>query len=142
MWETWVWFLGQEDPLEKGKATHSSILAWRIPWTVDGVTKSQTGLSDFHIHFHEKKLAQGRKHIQDEVNYAIILWNFREELYFQFNTKKDTQLVFPNIPISPLITLEVLFCIDWSQILNSTLHVYLCLIILQDFYSTIGYQDI
>ena len=34
MWETWVWSLGWEDPLEKGKATHSSILAWRIPWTV------------------------------------------------------------------------------------------------------------
>ena len=31
--ETWAWFLGQEDPLEKGMATHSSILAWRIPWT-------------------------------------------------------------------------------------------------------------
>ena len=34
MWDTWVQFLGWEDPLEKGKATHSSILAWRIPWTV------------------------------------------------------------------------------------------------------------
>ena len=34
MWETWVPSLGWEDPLEKGKATHSSILAWRIPWTV------------------------------------------------------------------------------------------------------------
>ena len=32
--ETWVQSLGQEDPLEQGKATHSSILAWRIPWTV------------------------------------------------------------------------------------------------------------
>ena len=32
--ETWVWSLGWEDPLEKGKAIHSSILAWRIPWTV------------------------------------------------------------------------------------------------------------
>ena len=31
--ETWIWSLGQEDPLEKGLATHSSILAWRIPWT-------------------------------------------------------------------------------------------------------------
>ena len=31
--ETWVCFLGQEDPLEKEMATHSSILAWRIPWT-------------------------------------------------------------------------------------------------------------
>ena len=32
-WETWVWSLGWEDPLEKGKATHSSTLAWRSPWT-------------------------------------------------------------------------------------------------------------
>ena len=49
MWETWVRTLGQEDRLEKGMATHSSILACRIPmdrgaWqaTVYGVTKSQT----------------------------------------------------------------------------------------------------
>ena len=34
MQETWVPSLGWEDPWEKGKATHSSILAWRIPWTV------------------------------------------------------------------------------------------------------------
>ena len=47
MHETWVQSLGWEDPLEKGMATHSSILAWRIDrggrWaTVHGVTKSQT----------------------------------------------------------------------------------------------------
>ena len=34
MQETWVLSLGWEDPLENGMATHSSILAWRIPWTV------------------------------------------------------------------------------------------------------------
>ena len=34
MRETWVQYLGWEDPLEKGKATRSSILAWKIPWTV------------------------------------------------------------------------------------------------------------
>ena len=33
MWETWVQSLGREDPVEEGMATHSSILAWRIPWT-------------------------------------------------------------------------------------------------------------
>ena len=43
MRETWVQSLGWEDPLAKGKATHSSILAWRI--------LIQTGLSDFHFHF-------------------------------------------------------------------------------------------
>ena len=33
LWETWIRFLGQEDSLEEEVATHSSILAWRIPWT-------------------------------------------------------------------------------------------------------------
>ena len=43
MQETWVQFLGWEDPLEKEMATHSSILAWRIPWTeeTDGLTFTQ-----------------------------------------------------------------------------------------------------
>ena len=49
--ETPVRFLGREDPLEKGRATHSSILAWRIRWTtVHGVEKSRPRLSDFHFH--------------------------------------------------------------------------------------------
>ena len=47
MWETWVLSLGWEDPLEKGKATHSSILAWRI---AKKITKSQTQLSHFYFH--------------------------------------------------------------------------------------------
>ena len=49
MRDTWVRSLGWEDHLEKGKATHSSILAWRIPWTVHGVAKSRTRLSDFYF---------------------------------------------------------------------------------------------
>ena len=53
MRETWVQSLGREDPLEKEMATHSSILAWRIPWTeepggllVHGPAESRTRLSD------------------------------------------------------------------------------------------------
>ena len=53
VWAIWVWSLGWEDPLEVSMATHSSILAWRIPmdrgaWqaTVHGVAKRQTRLSD------------------------------------------------------------------------------------------------
>ena len=49
MQDTWIPSLGWEDALEKGKATHSSMLAWRISWTIHGVVKSQTGLSDFHF---------------------------------------------------------------------------------------------
>ena len=49
--ETWVQSLDWEDPLEKGMATHSSILAWRTPWTekpgrVQSIAKSRTRLSD------------------------------------------------------------------------------------------------
>ena len=40
MQETQVQFLGQEDPLEKGMATHPSILAWRFPWTEELVSYS------------------------------------------------------------------------------------------------------
>ena len=52
MWETWVQSLGWEDPLDEGLATHSSILAWRIPmdrgtWAaVHGVTKTWPLLSN------------------------------------------------------------------------------------------------
>ena len=57
MQETRVQSLGQENPLEKGMANHSSILAWRIPWTeepdwwatVHGVAKSWTRLSDYIV---------------------------------------------------------------------------------------------
>ena len=68
MQETGVQSLGGEDPLEKGMATHSSILTWRISWTEEpgrlqsrGLQKvrHQTQLSDFHFHFQnlqEKKV--------------------------------------------------------------------------------------
>ena len=53
MQEMWVWSMGQEDPPEREMATHSSILAWRIPWTEEpgrlqsmGLQKSQTWLTD------------------------------------------------------------------------------------------------
>ena len=56
MQETWVQSLGWEDLLEKGMTTHSSTLAWRIPWTEElgrlesmGVTESQTQLRSEHI---------------------------------------------------------------------------------------------
>ena len=66
--QTWVQSLGWEDPLEEGMATHSSILAWRIPmdrgaWlaAVHGVAKRRIRLSDFTLTFHfpalEKEMA-------------------------------------------------------------------------------------
>ena len=57
MQETQIRSLGQEDPLEKGMAIHSSILAWTVPWTEEpgglqslGVTKNRTQLSNYHCY--------------------------------------------------------------------------------------------
>ena len=56
MWETWVRSLGREDPLEKEMVTHSSILAWRIPWTEELGGLQSTGLKELdtteRLHFH------------------------------------------------------------------------------------------
>ena len=61
MQETWVRSLSREDPLEKEMTTHSSTLAWRIPWReepgrliVHGVAKSWTQLSDFTLTFKKR----------------------------------------------------------------------------------------
>ena len=56
MQEMWVQFLGLEDPLEKEMATHSIILAWRIPWTEEPVRLQSMGLKELdmteHTHTH------------------------------------------------------------------------------------------
>ena len=58
MQETWVQFLGQEDPMEKEMATHSSILAWKIPWIEEPGRLQSTGSQELdttwrlnHNHF-------------------------------------------------------------------------------------------
>ena len=57
--ETWVRFLGQQDPLEEGTATHSCILVWKIPWTEESgelqsrVTKSDTTEASWHTHTYQ-----------------------------------------------------------------------------------------
>ena len=49
MQETWVRFLGQEDPLEKEMATHSSILVWEIPWTEEPGGLQSMGLQELDM---------------------------------------------------------------------------------------------
>ena len=57
MWATWVRSLGQEDPLDKEMATHSSILAWRILWTEELGGLQSTGCKESdtteRLHFHQ-----------------------------------------------------------------------------------------
>ena len=67
--EMWVQFLGQEDPLEKEMATHSSVLAWRIPWTEEpgglqvlGVSQSQTRLKQLSSSSSSMSIPLGTKY--------------------------------------------------------------------------------
>ena len=72
MLETWVQSLSWEDPLEKGTASHSSILAWRIPWTVvHGVAKTWTRLSDFHFQNNSQCIGPFSEGKQESVWYEI-----------------------------------------------------------------------
>ena len=96
MWETWVWFLGWEDPRDKGTATYSSILAWRIPWTVYSlwVTKSQTGLSNFHSLSHrpwnfKHLLAITHLSVKNN-NYMHTSCLVHNRLYFTCNSSKNS----------------------------------------------------
>ena len=75
MWETWVWFLGWENPLEKGTVTHSIILSWSIPWTIQSMGSQKVGHNWATFTF--------------VVNYLLLLnnyliWNFPYS-YYQCN---------------------------------------------------------
>ena len=76
MWETWVGSLGWEDPLEKEMATHSSILAWRIPWTEEPGGLQSVGLQrvgqterlHFHFSLHPRRIVtQGTITYSDDI---------------------------------------------------------------------------
>ena len=90
MQETWVKSLGWED----GTATHSSILAWKIPWTdtVHRVTKSRTRLSNFHFHhansLHENNLHENRTGVSKK----LIIGEIRE--------KKESRSAFSQVNAS------------------------------------------
>ena len=64
MCETWVQSLGWEDPLEKGMATYSSILAWRIPWREDLVGYSPWGCKESGI---AEQLTLSRVHLVSQL---------------------------------------------------------------------------
>ena len=111
--ETWIQILGWKDPLEKGLATHSSVLAWEIPWTEEpcgpqsiGLQKCQTWLSDWtttmqrepwawlqltedNVHRKQKQtqnwaLAEPLKENEEKESWELYQWCLRAE--FQKST--------------------------------------------------------
>ena len=80
MQETWTRSLGQEDPLEKGMTTHSSILAWRIPWTEEPGWLQSMGWQrvghDWLTNTHSKVLNRGYnvEVKKDTISNLVSLW--------------------------------------------------------------------
>ena len=77
MWETWIRSLGREDPLEKGTATHSSILAWKIPWTEEPGRLQSTGSQRVRhdwatsLHFHRVFDVVSKRHHQTKIGFEF-----------------------------------------------------------------------
>ena len=73
MQETWIRSLGQKDPLEKGMETHSSILAWRIPWTEESGGLQPMGLQRIRHNGVANTLIFSLSHVQEFVVYHIYI---------------------------------------------------------------------
>ena len=76
--ETWVWPLGWEDPLEKGVTTHSSTLAWRIPWT--GEPGGLQSISSWRVG-HERTAECTHTPTSE---YAVRFWSYLRDIHFSF----------------------------------------------------------
>ena len=83
-WETWVRSLDQEDPLEKGMATHSSVLAWRIPWTeepggLQSMGSQRVGhdwATNTHTHTHTTD-SHTHTHTHTHTHIWVSIWNLK-----------------------------------------------------------------
>ena len=107
MWEIWVGSLGQEDPLEKGMAVHSSILAWRIPWTEEpgGLRSmgSQRVGYDWATNTHTQTHITHTTHRHT----ATTKWTLWHTVHFQVCFSLDSELVFTKIVIEQHILCRI-----------------------------------
>ena len=110
MQETWVWYLGQEDPLEKGRAAHSSVLAWRIPWTEEpGRLQSMgsqrvghdwaTSLSKPKIFANERILLSSALEQKGKCLRTLFSWIFFLFLSFVLSSCSYTCAIIPKIKV-------------------------------------------
>ena len=106
----WAQFLGQEDPLEEGMATHSSILAWRIPWTEEPgglqsiVAKSRTRLKRLSTHarmvFQVSMYGCERgtiKRAEGPRIDAFTLWRWRRLLRVPWTARRSNQSILKEV---------------------------------------------
>ena len=89
MQETRVWFLGQEDPLEKEMATYSSILSWRIPWTEEPGRLQSMGLQ--------------------ELDTTYMYYTLFEVIFGKENARKQANLISSSLRPTPFLSPFLLF---------------------------------
>ena len=95
MWETRVWSLGREDPLEKEMATHSSILTWKIPWTEEPGRLQSMG-SKRVGHDWATSLCFSRPYVTPGKTKALTIWTFVSKVMsLLFNMLSRLVIAFP-----------------------------------------------
>ena len=86
--ETWVCSLGQEDPLEKGMATHSSMLAWKIPWTEESGGLQSMGYKELdtteQLHKPQESPRRSNQSILKEINPEYPLEGLLRKVKYQY----------------------------------------------------------
>ena len=128
MQETWVRSLGWEDPLEKGMATHSSLLAWRIPWTQEPGEIQSMGLQRV-----------GHSYVTN--TFTFHFFRQRETLDVSSTKKRRKLIAILNLPrfymvaslwesraptcLAPYHCKEWWCCFPWEKARNEKIHLYL-----------------
>ena len=109
MLKTWVWFLGQEDPLEKAMATHSNIPAWEIPWTEEpgGLQSVGKQESDITEQLNNNSNIRGLHTLEGQSNEKCVCDKVCSQcifkyLHFQPPTQSSSHLKFILIHISSI----------------------------------------
>ena len=104
--QTWVWSLDWEDPLEKGKVAHSSILAWRIPWTVQSIGSQRVWLDWVTLTFNWSRSTW------------ILFLCYLSEVSFIYFIFLIMECLYLLIQFMPLFTTWVFNKIEWVICLN------------------------
>ena len=123
-WEMEIWFLGWEVPLEEGMATHSSILAWRIPWTEEPgrVAKSLNDWSELactRARTHTHKLSEIESYLQVNALYNSFLLNFLIVEYM-FWSLKSCELMMKKL----MKRKQTIACLQWSLLFTIALYAH------------------
>ena len=129
IWETWVWSLGQEGPLEKGMATHSSVLVLRIPGTGRLVG----------CHLWGRTESDTTKATQQQQQHVLSMPSFWRVFYLKWMLNFVNGSLFIYFLVFVFQFVNVLYNIDWFENIEEFLHTWdkTHLVMMYDFFNTL-----